>query len=85
MGSLEEEQEDFWVPLGVVSPEKGVNTGLSWKGLTGPPPVNEEKPAAVAAEAVEREEEDSVAFEDEAPLDLPKGSMSVNLTNQGRF
>ena len=58
-----------------------VNTGVSQEGLTGPPPVDEEEPAAAAAEAVERGEEDSAAFEDKAPLGLPAGGTSINLTD----
>jgi len=69
----------------VVSPAKGVNTGLSQVGLTGPLPVDEEAPVAAAAEAVERGEEDSAALEDEAPLGLPEGGTSVDLTNHGGF
>ena len=63
----------------MVSPENRVNTGTSQEGLTGPPPVEEEEPAA--ADAVERGEEDSAVFEDEAPLGLPTGGMSIDLTD----
>ena len=84
-GSLDEEREVFRDPLGVVS-LKGVNTGLSLEGLTGPPPVDEEEEsAATAAGAVEGEEEDSAAFEDKAPLGLPAGGTNVDLTDRGRF
>jgi len=80
-GSLDEEWEVLQDPLGVVS-LKGMNTGPSWEGLTGPPPVDEEEePVAAAADAVERGEEDSVAFEDKAPLGLPAGGTSVDLTD----
>jgi len=65
----------------VVSPKKGINTGTSWEGLTGPPPVEVEEPAAAAAEVVERGEDDSVALEDEAPLGLPSGGTSINLAD----
>jgi len=83
-GSLDEDREVLWDPLGVVS-LKGMNTGFSREGLTGPPPVDEEGPAAAAAEAVERGEEDSAALEDEAPLGLPSGGTSIDLTDRGGF
>ena len=53
VGSLDKEQEVLQDPLGVVS-LKGVNTGASQEGLTGPPPVEVEDPDTAAAEAVER-------------------------------
>jgi len=62
-----------------------MNTGPSREGLTGPPPVDEEDPVAAAAEAVERGKEDSAALEDEAPLGLPAGGTSIDLTDRGRF
>ena len=84
-GSLDEEQEVLWDPFGVVS-LNGMNTGPSQEGLTRPPPVEEEEdPVAAAAEAVERGEEDSAAFEDEAPLGLPSGGTSIDLTDCGGF
>jgi len=57
-----------------------VNTRTSQEGLTGPLPVEVEDSAA-AAEAVERGEEDSVALADGAPLGLPEGGTSIDLTN----
>ena len=64
----------------------GVNTGPSREGLTGPPPVDEEEgSAAAAAGAVEGGREDSAALEDEAPLGLPAGGTSVDLTDRGGF
>jgi len=60
-----------------------MNTGPSQEDLTGPPPVDDEDPAAAAAEAVERGEDDSAALEDKAPLGLPMGGTSVDLTDRG--
>ena len=69
----------------MVSLDKGVNTRTLWEGLIRPSPVKVEDPAAAAAEAVGRGQADSVALENDAPLGLPAGGTSIDLTNWGGF
>jgi len=50
-----------------------MNTGPSQEDLTGPPPVDDEDPAAAAAEAVERGEDDLSSLGGQGTLGSPHG------------